>query len=132
LPNVIDWMADRLVRDATPALAGDLWSMTLLILGLRYDEDAVQEVIRRMNWLREFVTYHIIREEGRDEGRDVGQLEGERRLLLRLGTVKLGAPPPHVVAATEGSDDLTLLERLGVTLLTASSWNGVLAGLATD
>ncbi len=141
LPSVIDRMAARLAREATPATAGDIWSMTLLLLGLRYDEHDAREVIRRMNWLRESVTYHMIldegreegrqegREEGREQGRHAGRLEGERRLLLRLGNAKLGAPPPHVLAAIEAIDDVSRLEQLGVALLESTvTWETLVSG----
>lgn len=86
-----------------------------------------------MNWLRESVTYHMILEEGREEGRDVGRLEGERRLLLRLGTAKLGAPPPYILAAIEAIDDIGLLEQLGVALLAPNvTWETLVSGVGCD
>lgn len=105
--------------------------MTLLLMGLRYHEGEAREVIRKMNWLRESVTYQAILEEGREEGRDDGRLEGERRMVLRLGTAKLGLPPLDVLVAIESISDTSQLERLGLELLEPdATWESLIASLA--
>jgi predicted transposase YdaD len=72
--------------------------------------------------MRESSTYQAILEEGREEGR----VEGARRLLLRLGTRKLGAPDASTEASLARIDDLDVLERLSDDLLTAASWTDLL------
>jgi hypothetical protein len=119
-------MAERSFRKATSAIDGDIWSMALRPMGLRYHEGEAREVIRRMNWLRESVTYQAIYEEGRDYGR----LEGERRLLLCLGTAKLGPPPPYIRAAIAAIDNASQLEQMGLTLFQPdSTWESPAASL---
>jgi hypothetical protein len=50
-----------------------------------------------------------------------------RRLLLRQGTAKFGAPPKNVKATIQELEDLPRLERMVDCLLdTATSWNDVL------
>jgi predicted transposase YdaD len=126
LPSVIERLVERLDREATPDLAINLWSSTLLLLGLRYDSRVARELsqrVRLMSWLRESSTYQMILEEGREEGR----LEGARHALIRIGTSKLGPPDPRMVAEIEAITDVDLLERLAVGVLTATSWDEVLA-----
>ena len=53
-------------------------------------------------------------------------MDGARRLLLRLGTRKLGPPDANVAASLERIDDLNVLERLSDDLLTAASWSDLL------
>lgn len=53
-------------------------------------------------------------------------MEQARRLLLRLGTRKLGPPDASTAAALERIDDLDMLERLSDDLLTAASWSDLL------
>jgi hypothetical protein len=63
--------------------------------------------------MRESTTYQAILREGRDEGR----LEGERRLLARLGTKRFGKPDAATTAAIEAIQDSNRLEALGERIL---------------
>jgi hypothetical protein len=77
--------------------------------------------------MRESSTYQAIVEEGRAEGRAEGQAAEARRIVVRLGSQKLGAPDPTVVTALEGVDDIDVLENLITSILTVSSWSDLLA-----
>ena len=74
--------------------------------------------------MRESVTYQEILEEGREEG----QVQGERRLLLLLGTSKFWTPSDTECQDIESISDLAELDRLAQRLLTASSWDELMAG----
>jgi predicted transposase YdaD len=136
-------MAERLDREAPLNVARNLWTATQLLLGLRYDDRTVREVLRNMSWLQESSTYQAIlaegrevgleqgREEGREEGQEIGRTLEARRLLLRLAEHRFGPPSPAAVAAIEGISDIDRLEQLSLELLTASGWDELLGGEST-
>jgi hypothetical protein len=73
--------------------------------------------------MEESVTYQAIVRRGREEGRaDEG-----RRLLMMMGETKFGPPNADARATIEGIGDVTELEELGVRLMTADSWQELLA-----
>jgi predicted transposase YdaD len=130
VPGVIAQLDARFAREASVVSASELWSATLLLLGLRYDADEARHLLRGVTGMRESSTYQAIleegREEGREQGREQGRVEGARRLLLRFGTRKFGAPDAGAEAALARIDDLDVLERLSDDLLTATSWADLL------
>ncbi|MDP8925243.1 MAG: hypothetical protein M3O34_20555 [Chloroflexota bacterium] len=135
LPDVIQPLDERFRREADPASAADLWAATQLLLGLRYDDARVRELLRGVTRMRESSTYRAILDEGRAEGLSQGLAQGRaegrvieaRRMLLALGAEKLGPPTPAVVMALEDLDDLETLERLINRVLTAPTWQELLA-----
>jgi hypothetical protein len=68
--------------------------------------------------VEESTTYQYIIEQG--------ELKALRRVLLRQGTDKFGAPTKKVKAAIQESENLRRLRRMAVRLLTATSWAEVL------
>jgi len=126
LPALIRQMDLRLRREVSPDAIRDFWATTMILMGPRYDEVQVDELLRGVRQMRESVTYQAILREGRDEGRVEGRVEGERRLVARLGTQRFGAPGPSVVAALDALTDVDALERLADRLLTAQSWDDLL------
>ena len=74
--------------------------------------------------MRDSLTYQAILEEGREEG----QVRGERRALLRMGTTRLGPPDDVTRAQIESITDIDTLDRLADRLLTVSSWTELLTG----
>jgi hypothetical protein len=73
--------------------------------------------------MRDSSTYQAILDEGRVEGR----VEGERRLLLLLGTPRFGEPDAATRTRIESITDSETLERLAARLLSTSSWDELLA-----
>jgi hypothetical protein len=130
VPEVIDRLRERFGGDVPPDQTRELWAATTLLLGLRYDENEAQELVRGIRGMRESSTYQAILREGREEGREEGRVEGARRLLLRLGTSKLGPPDPRTASRLEAIDDLVVLERLSDGLFAATSWDQLLAEVA--
>jgi hypothetical protein len=55
-----------------------------------------------------------------------GEIKALRRILLRQGSAKFGAPSKQVEDAIQELESLPRLRRMGVRLLTASSWKDVL------
>ena len=60
-------------------------------------------------------------------GRAAGRLEQSRQILLTLGAEKLGAPDLATTDAINEIDDVVVLERPIRRVLTASSWQELLA-----
>jgi hypothetical protein len=58
---------------------------------------------------------------------DQGRIDGEQRLLLRLGRKRLGQPGDAIVSALHGIKDLDRLERLGDAVIDVASWQELLA-----
>ena len=127
---VVERMNERIDREASPDVARNLWAATLLLLGLRYDDLTVREVVRNMSWLQESSTYQAILAEGREEGREQGQEIGRtleaRRMLLRQGEQRFGTPSASVIATVEAISDIDRLEQLSLELLTATRWDELL------
>ncbi len=138
LPTVIAQIEARLERDAPPESVGDFWANTRILMGLRYDREQVNYVLRRVREMRESVTYQDILEEGRIEGvnigvqqgRAAGRVEGERLMLLRLATRKFGEPTAAIRAQIDAISDLDTMEHLADRLLTAASWGDLIDGPA--
>jgi predicted transposase YdaD len=144
LPEVLAQMDERIEEDVPPTAVGEFWANARILMGLRYDRDVVDQVFRRVREMRESVTYQEILEEGREEGieigrrqglaagleegREEGRLDGERRILLRLATSRFGEPSADVRAHIDRISDLGELERLGLRVLTATSWDDLLLG----
>ena len=77
--------------------------------------------------MRESSTYQAILDEGREEGREEGALREARKLLLRMGQRKFGAPEPAAEAAVQAIADLDRLERMSDRIFDATSWPDLLA-----
>jgi len=131
LPGVLHRIDDRLAAEADPGLADLLRAATFLMLDLRYDRTQYREILQRMIRWRESGAYQMILEEGiergRVEGRAEGRADGERRLLVLLGEERLGPLDAVMRARLDAIDDVAELERLARQLLTASSWQELLA-----
>ena len=76
--------------------------------------------------MSESTTYQAIRKEGRIEGMNEGVSQGQRGLILLLGTARFGAPPRRTAAALEKIDDVRQLERLAKRILGATGWKDLL------
>jgi predicted transposase YdaD len=104
----------------------------------RKDLDSLRGKLKMVNFmkiLKESSYYHVIRDEALKEGRTKGRKEGRkegvhkghvaeaRKLILRVGKSRFGAPPARVRNAVESIDDLTRLERMSDRILASSSWD---------
>jgi predicted transposase YdaD len=97
----------------------------LLLGGLRYDREALLDLIGRANMipleeLRESSFYQYIVEEGLKEGMEKGLQQGEVALLRRQLQRRFGPLPEWAVQKLEAADRATL-EAWGVRLLDAPS-----------
>ena len=122
VPGVIRRMGERLSAEPRRK-ASDLWAATFLLLGLRYSGEFARSVLQGVWGMKESVTYQAIVEEGVIKGR----AEGARHMLLVLGEDRFGKPKAKTRAAIEAIEDVERLERLARGLLTANSWEELLA-----
>jgi hypothetical protein len=129
LLEVLRLLNERFGHEAAPGTAQELRAATAHLLGLRYDEPEVREVMRRMSWVQE--AYRTIAEveraEGLVEGREEGRADEARRIILAVGTRRFGAPDATTVAAIEAIRDVDALERLIDPILISTSWQELLA-----
>jgi len=128
LPGVVRRMAERINDEPRPR-AAKLWTATYLLMGVRYPDDVVNQLLEGIQSMRESSTYQAIlkegrqegrvegRQEGRVEGRQEGRVDGEQKLLLRMGTKRFGKPNAATVAAIEALRDIDRLENLGERIL---------------
>ncbi len=147
VPEVIERMEARLLREAEAEVQQALWMSTFLLMGLRFGVEEVGELLRGVNAMQESTTYQAILEEGRRkgelegrrkgklegelEGRRKGELEGrregEKQTLLLLGRTKFGPPSVAVRAYIESLDSQDRLNALVERLLLATSWDELIA-----
>jgi hypothetical protein len=122
LPSVIARMKQRLERETPPRQAADLWSATYILMGMRYERALVQSLLQGVLTMKESVTYQAIIE----EGEALGEAKEARKMILLQGQSKFGEPSAEAEAALNALSDVRQLEKLGVRLLRASSWEELL------
>jgi predicted transposase YdaD len=122
VPAVIERMKERLRGRREQALAKDLWTATFFLLGMRYEQDFANHVLRGVIAMEESTTYQWVLEQGRQEG---ARRELQKTLLL-MGHKQFQGTPRSVKAAIEAIADLARLEELSVRLLDAASWEELL------
>jgi predicted transposase YdaD len=123
LPDLIEAMRGRIDPQPEPSLRGKLWVATYLLMGLRYTDDVVEQLLSGVRQMEESTTYQSLLRRGLQQGVQQGSSSEARKLLLRAGHRRLGVVPPAVNAAIEAIDDTTRLESLFDRVLTATSWD---------
>jgi len=114
VPEVIDQMRERFQRDASPPEAAILWTSTYILMGLRFPPRVVAQMLRGVRDMEESATYQAI------------LAEGEKRLLLLMGTKRFGPPDAPTRAAIDELDSPKRLEQLSERLLEVASWEELL------
>jgi hypothetical protein len=75
--------------------------------------------------LEDSTTYQEILEKGLSKGRS----QGERNLLLHLGTKKFGPPSAAIAAALQAIAEPARIEQLAERLLDAVDWEDLMRGV---
>jgi predicted transposase YdaD len=130
LPAIIRRLDERFEREASPNMVGELWAATDLLLGLRYDKDLAQHLLRGVRGMRESSTYQAILEEGREEGEVRGRLAQARYDVLQLGTDKFGPADVETTSALDRINDTDVLHQLLLGVLRTSSWQELLTSVS--
>ncbi len=105
-----------------------LMSSSYVLCGLRHDSIRIESLFRRFSMLlEESTTYQAILEEGRNRGLSQGLSQGIVATLLEQGEERFGPAPEPAVAALQCIADPNRLRRLAKRLLSATSWDELLA-----
>jgi predicted transposase YdaD len=123
LAGVVERLVDRVTREAASGHGAELLTAALVLTGLRVPKAKVAELYRGVQAMRESSGYQLIL----DEGREDGALREARKILLRQGHRKFGAPSPEVEATIQAIADLDRLERMSDRLLDVTTWTDLLA-----
>lgn len=124
LPAVLRQMKRRLGPIRDRGRLGRLWTAVYVLMGLKYEQPLVDQLLQGVLGMKESTTYQSIVAEGRIEG----ALEEARKLLLQLGQERLGVAPPSFQARLEAIPDLRQLEQLTLRVSQSSSWDDLLSG----
>jgi hypothetical protein len=120
LPEVIRRMDERLTAEVPPSERLQLWSSTVLLMGLRYTKTLAAQLMGGVAGMEESTTVQWFLERGEARGR--------KDDLFRLGSKRFGVPQPSQKAAIDAltEDDLEKLKALVDRLLDVSSWDELL------
>ena len=121
LPRLIREMGRRFGRQAGQAEIDTLWTATYVLMGLEYEKEFANQLLKGVRSMKESVTYQAILEEGREEG---------RRILLALGTTRFGKPSAKHRKMVAAITEPAVSEGLATSLLQVDSWTELLAGLS--
>jgi hypothetical protein len=119
LRNVVCEIDRRLSGECEHAQAARLMTAAFILTGLRVGRDALAPIYDGVRIMHESSAFELIEEEG--------FIKGEQHMLLRQGRKRLGPPDEASVASLKAIKDLDRLERLGDAVLTAGSWQELLA-----
>jgi predicted transposase YdaD len=122
LPTILAAMKSRLGNSADGALVAKLWASTYVLMGLRYDQPFIDNLLSGVLQMEESVTYQAIIKRGVQQG----AVQEARKLVLLAGQEKLGPPSPAVGAAIAAITDTPVLETLLKRVIHASSWDDLI------
>lgn len=123
LPGVIEQLVDLLGRKASPAAVPELLTAAFVLTGMRVTQQEAIRLFQGVRAMRESTAYQAILEEGRVEGQVVEAI----KMLLRQGQRKFGPPSSEIETTLRSIKDLERLERMGEEMLSAQSWQELLA-----
>src|SRR5579884_1060188 len=119
LRGVIHQIDQRLTGEAPYARAAQLMTAAFILTGLRAGRPNLSEIFRGVKVMHESSAFELYEEKGR--------IEECHRLLYRQGWNRFGAPDPAIGEALGAIRDLDRLERMADAVLTARSWQELLA-----
>ena len=130
LPRVIAQMQARIEREAAPNEAKNLWMSTYLLLGLKYPDRFINELLKGVQQMTESSTYQYVLAQGRAAGLEQGLEQGVRATILRQGAKRFGPLPPAAETALDNIHSVETLETLAERLLEVESWDELVADAA--
>jgi predicted transposase YdaD len=130
LSGVIDRMRGRIDTQPDRPLAAKLWTASSLLMGLRYEQPLIDNLLAGVRQMEESVVYQAILNRGVQQGLQQGSQQGAvneaRKLLLLSGQTKFGPPGAAIGAAVNAITDLGRLEALVPRVHAVSSWDELL------
>jgi hypothetical protein len=123
LPELVRKMAER-INPLEAARAAKLWTASYLIMGMRFSDELIEKLLEGVQAVKDSTTYQKILRDGEAKG----HIEEARRIVLRLGTKRFGAPEAAVLAVLDDIRALDRLEELSDRILDADvlDWNRLL------
>jgi hypothetical protein len=133
--DVLRRIEARVRQEAAPTTEEQLRVGTYLLLGLRFPQDVIDDLLRGVGImagaLKESSTYQKILREGLDEGRALGRAEGRaegrtdglREALVLIGSMRFGPPPPAIQRRLDRLNDPERLAELSRQITGAASWH---------
>ncbi len=99
-------------------------------MGLRYENELINQLFGGMEVMKGSTTYQSILREGRKEGENVGRVDEAQRILRLQGTQRFGEPGSAATAALEAIQDVGRLEALVQRILKPDlrDWDDLLRG----
>jgi hypothetical protein len=122
LPGIIQRMESRIENEATETEAGDLWTATYILMGLRYPSAINAQLLQGVRRMKESVTYQAIL----DEGVESGELNEARRMVLLAGQKRLGTASAAVRETVQGIASRQRLEELVQRIFDVETWEDLL------
>ncbi len=130
VPRVLERIDERLAAEAPPPEAARMMASALTLAGMRLDVDVIEALrgrLRTMNILKDSSFYQVLLKEGREIGEREGAIKTMRKTIYRHGRIRFGRLPRPIRAAIEAIDDLDRLERISDRVLSANSWDELVA-----
>ena len=132
LHGVFEQMKVRLSQ-SPPGERKKVWTASYIMMGLRYPQTLIDQIMKGVEDMEESVTYQAIIRKGEAKGLAKGKLEGAieeaRQILLRQGTIRWGAPTSRLRQRLERVVDKESLEQLTERLLEVNSWKELFASV---
>lgn len=122
VPGIITRMGQRLRRKISDERRREMWNATAILLGLRYSNDIVQQLLQGVQGMEESSTYQAILAQGEQRG----ELQGLRRAIVRQARPAFGEPSPEVQAALDAIADESSLLAIIDRVPAASDWYNLL------
>ena len=121
LPGVIGRMQRRMERWPRSQVS-DMWAATYLLMGLRFHQMLVNQVLEGVISMEESVTYQAILA----KGAQAGALAEAKKTLLLLGRERFGRANARVKETIAAMHDLEGIELLELRVLKVGSWDELL------
>jgi predicted transposase YdaD len=127
LPGVLREMKQRVARVRDRGRLGRWWTAVYVLMGMRYQDDVVEQLLQGVLGMEESTTYQAIVRKGLAQGRAEGALQEARKMLLRLGQTHFQTPPStEIQARVTAMQDLEPLEQLLLQVTQVQSWDELL------
>jgi len=123
---IAEWLRDvvreidrRLAEEQDHSRAVRLMTAAFILTGMRAPKATLGSIYDGVRIMHESTAYDMILDEG--------EVKRSHKMLVRLGTRRFGPPHPQVEATLTAIQDLERLEHLEDAVLTATSWDELIA-----
>lgn len=126
LPEVMQRIESRL-EEATVDQEKDLRAGIYVLMGMKYQEAFITQIMKGVEKMKESVTYQKIWNDGCLVGEHKGIIEGELKLLIRVGSGRLGTPSEAILSKLDKIDSDRRIEAMADNVLQVETWDELLA-----